>query len=37
MSMNTNVNVVRIPATVESNFFKYWFEFLKPYHKLRKK
>ncbi len=34
MSMNTNVNVVRIPATVESNFFKYWFEFLKPYHKL---
>lgn len=34
MSMNTNVNVVRIPATVETNFFKYWFEFLKPYHKL---
>ena len=27
MSMNTNVNVVRIPATVETNFFKYWFEF----------
>lgn len=34
MSMNTNVNVVRILATVETNFFKYWFEFLKPYHKL---
>ena len=32
--LNTNINVVRIPASLETNFFKYWFEFLKPYHKL---
>ena len=34
MSKNANINVVRIPASVEGSFFKYWFEFLKPYHKL---
>lgn len=27
-------NVVRIPTSLNSKFFKYWFEFLKPFHKL---
>lgn len=34
--MNDRVadNVVRIPTTLDSNFFRYWFEFLKPFHDL---
>lgn len=28
-----NINVINIPAT-KSRFFKYWFELLKPFHKL---
>lgn len=27
-------SVIRIPASLKSNFFKYWFKFLKPYHNL---
>lgn len=27
-------NVVRIPATLDGSFFKYWFMFLQPCHKM---
>lgn len=27
-------NVITIPTSTEGNFFKYWFEFLRPFHKL---
>lgn len=27
-------NVVRIPTSLGGNFFKHWFEFLEPFHKL---
>jgi hypothetical protein len=27
-------NIVRIPTSLSGKFFKYWFEFLKPFHKL---
>lgn len=27
-------NIVRIPTSLNGKFFKYWFEFLKPFHKL---
>ena len=27
-------NVVRIPTSIEGKFFRYWFEFLEPLHKL---
>lgn len=27
-------NVVRIPTSLDTNFFKYWFMFLKPFHNL---
>jgi hypothetical protein len=27
-------NVIRIPTSLSGNFFKYWFLFLKPFHKL---
>ena len=27
-------NVITIPTSTEGKFFKYWFEFLRPYHKL---
>lgn len=27
-------NVIRIPTSFESGFFKYWLEFLRPFHKL---
>lgn len=27
-------NVVRIPTSLQENFFKYWFLFLKPFHNL---
>lgn len=26
--------VIKIPASLEGNFFRYWFEFLEPLHKL---
>lgn len=27
-------NIVRIPCSLDTSFFKYWFMFLKPFHKL---
>lgn len=27
-------NVVRIPTSLSTSFFKFWFEFLKPFHNL---
>lgn len=27
-------NVITIPASIEGSFFRYWFEFLRPFHKL---
>lgn len=27
-------NIVRIPTSLNGRFFKYWFEFLEPFHKL---
>lgn len=27
-------NVINVPSSTESKFFRYWLEFLKPYHKL---
>lgn len=27
-------NVIRIPTSLDGKFFRYWFEFLKPFHKL---
>lgn len=27
-------NIVRIPCSLDISFFKYWFMFLKPFHKL---
>jgi len=27
-------NVIRIPTSLEGDFFRYWFEFLQPFHKL---
>ena len=27
-------NVIRIPTSLNSKFFRYWFEFLRPFHKL---
>ena len=27
-------NVVRIPTSLNGKFFRYWFEFLEPFHKL---
>lgn len=33
--MNTKANnVVRIPCSLSGSFFRYWFMFLKPFHKL---
>lgn len=35
MSIKQNPNnVIRIPTSVTGSFFRYWFEFLKPFHKL---
>jgi hypothetical protein len=28
-------NAVRIPTSINGSFFRYWFEFLQPLHKLR--
>lgn len=30
-------NIIRIPTSLESNFFKYWLDFLKPFHNLTNK
>ena len=27
-------NIVRIPTSLNGKFFRYWFEFLRPFHKL---
>lgn len=27
-------NIIRIPTSLNTNFFKYWLEFLKPFHNL---
>ena len=27
-------NIVRIPTSLNGKFFRYWFEFLQPFHKL---
>ncbi len=27
-------NIVRIPTSLNGKFFRYWFQFLEPYHKL---
>lgn len=27
-------NVVRVPCSLDNSFFKYWFKFLEPFHKL---
>lgn len=27
-------NIIRIPTKLDDNFFRYWFEFLQPFHKL---
>lgn len=32
--MSTNTNILRIPTSIDTKFFRYWFEFLQPYHKL---
>lgn len=29
-----NINIFRITSSVNTKFFRYWFEFLQPYHKL---
>ena len=31
--MSVNTNIIRIPSDPKK-FFRYWFEFLKPFHKL---
>lgn len=33
ISKNFN-NVIRIPTSLNDNFFRYWFEFLRPFHGL---
>jgi hypothetical protein len=30
-------NVIRIPTTLKDSFFKYWLEFLRPFHGLTNK
>lgn len=27
-------NIIRIPTSINGSFFRYWFEFLKPFHSL---
>lgn len=34
MINNIPDNVVRVPCSLSTSFFKYWFMFLKPFHKL---
>lgn len=30
-------NVIKIPTSINGRFFKYWFDFLRPFHKLTEK
>lgn len=30
-------NIIRVPTSLDGNFFKYWFMFLKPFHNLTNK
>lgn len=32
--MNKPNNIVRIPTSIDGKFFRYWMEFLTPFHKL---
>jgi hypothetical protein len=32
--MAKNINILRIPTSLNTKFFRYWFEFLEPVHKL---
>jgi hypothetical protein len=32
--MNKVNNAIRIPTSLDGKFFRYWFEFLRPFHKL---
>lgn len=32
--MNKANNIIRIPTSLQGRFFKYWFDFLKPFHNL---
>ena len=32
--MGNNMNIYRIPTSLETKFFRYWCEFLEPLHKL---
>lgn len=34
MSQTVADNIIRIPASVDTNFFRYWVEFLRPIHHL---
>lgn len=35
MSKSKNIdNVIRIPTSIDGKFFRYWFEFLQPFHHL---
>lgn len=34
MGMKKANNVVRVPTSLKGKFFRYWFEFLQPFHKL---
>lgn len=34
MELGKANNIVRIPATLKGSFFRYWLEFLHPFHKL---
>lgn len=36
MSRKAN-NIIRIPTTLDRKFFRYWLEFLKPFHKLARR
>lgn len=35
--MNKANNIIRIPTSLDSNFFRYWFLFLQPFHNLTKR
>lgn len=32
--MAKNTNIVRVVTSLDTKFFRYWFEFLEPFHKL---
>ena len=34
ISNNIPNNIIRMPCSLSNNFFRYWFMFLEPYHKL---